>query len=331
VVGGWGTADLSRLNGRAAYLKDWSAALSQAEIQQEMSCIAPRRTADLYAWLPTFPGSGERGRDYSGYARDYSEAGALTDEDPPPVSWGGLLPFALGIPSPVQPAEAKTTTLGPSVTIGGPVFASPGPATAAAACADLAVLQGSVSITPDPSAARARREGPVSDTTTLVAPAPCAARAGRADPALDLGSVSVTPAPCDAKTSAAAPTCIVAFLVMPEPCTAAADVAAPELFFSSCSLVPEFAYAVASAPSFVYRVLNVTVIDMTIGARPADLTLGERRGVHLVERWELEDGTGHWLFEDGSGMVLGMGLEGAKLNLWDRSLILTVEDPEDAR
>ena len=77
------------LNARMAGYKYWDAALTAAEVINEMQTLAPRRYANLNTWCPMFPGSGERARDYSGNNRDFTESGTLTDEDPPPVSFGG--------------------------------------------------------------------------------------------------------------------------------------------------------------------------------------------------------------------------------------------------
>jgi hypothetical protein len=81
-------ANGERLDGRCYALKAWSSDLTASEVLQEMNTIRPRRTANLYGWWPTLPGSGERARDYSGNGHDFTESGTLTDEDPPPVSWG---------------------------------------------------------------------------------------------------------------------------------------------------------------------------------------------------------------------------------------------------
>lgn len=82
------------LNGRVAYVKAWTAILTESEIQVEMQTIAPRRTANLWGWWPLFPGAAERVVDYSGNGRNWTANGTLNDEDPPPVGWGGavLLP-----------------------------------------------------------------------------------------------------------------------------------------------------------------------------------------------------------------------------------------------
>ena len=84
--GGFSASD--PYNGRYACIKAWSTNLSAAEIGQEINTIAPRRATGLYGWWPTFPGSSERTRDYGGSAADWTENGTITDEDPPPVSYG---------------------------------------------------------------------------------------------------------------------------------------------------------------------------------------------------------------------------------------------------
>jgi len=73
---------------RFACIKIWDAALTAAEIQQEMYVIRPARYGNLYGFYPVFAGSGQRARDYSGLGHDFTEGGTLTDEDPPPVTWG---------------------------------------------------------------------------------------------------------------------------------------------------------------------------------------------------------------------------------------------------
>ena len=75
-------------NGRVFAIKIWNAALSAAEIQQEMRTIRPIRLANLWAWVPGRPGAGERAKDYSGNGRSMTEGGTLTDEDAGPISWG---------------------------------------------------------------------------------------------------------------------------------------------------------------------------------------------------------------------------------------------------
>lgn len=75
-------------NGRIGPIKSWIITKSQAELQQELYSILPVSFSSLYSWWPTFPGSTERLADYSGNGRNWTATGTLTDEDPPPVSWG---------------------------------------------------------------------------------------------------------------------------------------------------------------------------------------------------------------------------------------------------
>lgn len=92
---GMGSNTVTWLNGRLACIKVWDAALTQSEIQQEMNVIRPVRTNNLNLWTPNFPGATERLADYSGNGRNWTANGTLTDEDPPPVSWGAQTPFGL--------------------------------------------------------------------------------------------------------------------------------------------------------------------------------------------------------------------------------------------
>lgn len=71
------------LNGRCAGLKAWTAPLSAGELALEMSGVCPVRLNDLYAWWPCLSNA-TRAQDYSGNGRHWTEAGTLTNEDPPP-------------------------------------------------------------------------------------------------------------------------------------------------------------------------------------------------------------------------------------------------------
>lgn len=88
--GDWGSGNTAPFSGRQQYMKMWNgAALSVTEILQEMNVARPvTNLANLFGFWPCFPGSGERARDYSGTGHDWTETGTLTDEDPPPVSYG---------------------------------------------------------------------------------------------------------------------------------------------------------------------------------------------------------------------------------------------------
>lgn len=90
-VGGCTSGNQYAINGRVSFIKAWSVALTQAEIQTEMHTIRPQRTANLYGFWPCFPGATERLTDYSGNGYNWTAGGTLADEDPPPVSWGACI------------------------------------------------------------------------------------------------------------------------------------------------------------------------------------------------------------------------------------------------
>lgn len=97
--GAVGTGNSDRGNIRIANIKIWSTQLSLAQVQAEQFSIRPSNFTNLVGWYPCFPGSGERARDYSGLGYNWTEGGTLTDEDPPPVSYGAsvyVLPYVAG-------------------------------------------------------------------------------------------------------------------------------------------------------------------------------------------------------------------------------------------
>lgn len=100
-------------DGRYAGLKEWSVYLTDAELLQEAMSLLPRKLDSLHAWYPMLPGSGERTRDYGGGGYDWTEAGTLSDEDHPPVSWGApsiWLPYAAsGVTGSAAVTEAADT------------------------------------------------------------------------------------------------------------------------------------------------------------------------------------------------------------------------------
>lgn len=73
---------------RMAYPKEWSAVLSTAEIQTEKNLVITNRCTNRHGWWPMPQGSGERVKDYSGNGRNWTEGGTLTEDTPPPVSYG---------------------------------------------------------------------------------------------------------------------------------------------------------------------------------------------------------------------------------------------------
>lgn len=95
-IGAKYTGNYDPLNGNIFAVKAWSAGLTIDEVNLERLAIRPIRTNNLYGFWPCLPGATERDNDYSGNGRDWTQGGTLTDEDPPPVSWGGqiwALPF----------------------------------------------------------------------------------------------------------------------------------------------------------------------------------------------------------------------------------------------
>lgn len=106
------------LDGRLACMKFWDGdALSADEIKQEMWTIRPNLTASGYAWWPCFPGAAERDQDYGDNGYDWTQNGALTDEDPPPVGWTAkpYTLFVAAVPPPVfiprHPAAYNTLAI----------------------------------------------------------------------------------------------------------------------------------------------------------------------------------------------------------------------------
>lgn len=78
------------LDGRFAYLKWWTAALTAAEIANEMRTIRPIRFANLYGFWKTDPAqsSADRVKNMIGSGNNFTESGTISPADGPPVSWG---------------------------------------------------------------------------------------------------------------------------------------------------------------------------------------------------------------------------------------------------
>lgn len=94
--------------GRIAALKEWSAALTTAEIEHERWSMMPRRLTNIFSWYP-FVGGGattEARADLSGNGRTLSGGTGSSTEDGPPIVWGPrrprlLVPAPLAAPPPV--------------------------------------------------------------------------------------------------------------------------------------------------------------------------------------------------------------------------------------
>lgn len=101
--------------GRFAYPKAWSVALSAGEIANEMFSIKPQRVANLAGWWPAMLGesTANRVKDFSGNGLDFTEAaGSLTEADGPPVVWGGSPLFVPIVTAASAPAISKLALLG---------------------------------------------------------------------------------------------------------------------------------------------------------------------------------------------------------------------------
>ena len=89
----WGRAGAATwCDARYAAIKFWDVGLTEAEIHNEADTICPRKLDSLNEFWPCFPGATERLAGYS-KARNLTGNGTLTDEDPPPVSWGAMPPL----------------------------------------------------------------------------------------------------------------------------------------------------------------------------------------------------------------------------------------------
>lgn len=76
------------LYGRMAHIKMWNAALTAAEIQQEIYTIRPQRLTNLWSWLPVIETGTARTNEWSGSGNTWTQGGSVVDEDGPPVAWG---------------------------------------------------------------------------------------------------------------------------------------------------------------------------------------------------------------------------------------------------
>jgi hypothetical protein len=86
-------------NGIYGYVKLWSAALTQRELELEKQCFAPVRTANLNAFYDFAPETGRRGRDMSGLGNHLTENATLVDVAPPPLPYVRQPFFAVEAPA----------------------------------------------------------------------------------------------------------------------------------------------------------------------------------------------------------------------------------------
>ncbi len=99
-------------NGRMAGMRAWSTELTQAQLEGEMWFLLAQHTTSLNRSIPSFAGSGERARDYSGNGYNLTEGGTLADEDDPPVLWSNTV-------TPVYVSVATTNTYALVATLDG--------------------------------------------------------------------------------------------------------------------------------------------------------------------------------------------------------------------
>jgi hypothetical protein len=102
-IGGLSTS-FAPVNGSIAVIKAYQAALTQPEILAEARQTYPARRQNIYGWWPT-PGGANRVKDYSGFGRDWTPAGTLTDEVHPPVVWQERRPQFWWFGSPAAATE----------------------------------------------------------------------------------------------------------------------------------------------------------------------------------------------------------------------------------
>lgn len=95
--------DAQSMSARMAAVKIWGAALTQAEVQQEMRSFAPHRTEGIDCWLPCVDKVvNNNALDYSGNGHHFTISGALTTEDGPPIAWrqGRRRPYSAAAAAP---------------------------------------------------------------------------------------------------------------------------------------------------------------------------------------------------------------------------------------
>lgn len=89
-IGGTLASTAQWLNGRAAAVKVWNAALTTNEMLQEMRTYLPVRLANLNAWSPLLVHTDVK--DYSINANHWTAGGTLTTEQGPPIAWAPRQP-----------------------------------------------------------------------------------------------------------------------------------------------------------------------------------------------------------------------------------------------
>lgn len=107
------------LYGRMAHVKVWNAALSAAEIAQEVYTIRPQRLANLWSWLPIIETGTARSNEWSGSGNTWTVGGSVVDEDGPPLAWGAApwtVPFVASGGGPTTYYSTPAGSLAPAGT-----------------------------------------------------------------------------------------------------------------------------------------------------------------------------------------------------------------------
>jgi hypothetical protein len=298
------------MGGRLDSIKLWTAALTQAEIQAEMQVKRPVRGLNLYNWAPTFPGASERYLDYSGNGYNWTEAGTLTDGDPPPVSWGGWSIFdkmvvAAGGNAEVSAVAGTATAAGVAPSAGGNAGISGATGAAAAAglapsvsghaatagvtaTADAAGMAPGVGVaaqvTATAGAAAAEAVAPSLSGHAAIAAAAAAADVAASAPVVSgAGTAEVAAVAATAAAAGLAPSISVHAQVAAVAGTANAVGAAPALMATSTVMAMVGGASAAGVAPAVWIVLGIVALSLqarstglTLRGREIDLTVGLR-------------------------------------------------------
>lgn len=89
-------------NGSLAAVKIWDAVLTAEELEKERHQYLPNRLLNLHLFSPLINTGGTSFLDISGNGRNWTEGGAVTDEDGPPIPWKMgrhriLIPISAGV------------------------------------------------------------------------------------------------------------------------------------------------------------------------------------------------------------------------------------------
>lgn len=280
------------LNGRLAHVKIWNAALTAAEIQQEMYSSRPQRFANLWSWLPMIESGSGRNSEWSSSGNTWTANGTLADEDGPPVAWnltGWQLPFVTSggaagqtllpariestatVYSPtlqpgavtIQPARIEST-----VTVYEPTISQTGPAQtllpeligSTATVYEPVIVPGGVVILPEYITSTAQVFEPYIGSGTVISAARIESTATVYEPAILPGGVVILPALIDSTATVYEPVVAAgAVVVIPARIESAAIVYGPTLESTALVIQPDRIESVAIVyePIIVVGAVNI--------------------------------------------------------------------------